>query len=227
VILRQGVIPMHVEGFTATETARRLRISPAAVRLLTAYFACSATQKADSTLRRSQTRLALHAKRNNVAASPVRRSRSSLGPLPNPKVVPRRSDVPAPLCRCPLPEPERNVNGAAQKTLGINRVADVGFFSGIPLRSEAIVVLDKLRKVSRYVRKGWSSTDPDSYSHYKRGRERQRKQAERSREEAHRSAELNREEVQRGREYEERYAAERAAEEPQTEPPRDDTDKPE
>jgi hypothetical protein len=26
------------------------------------------------------------------------------------------------------------------------------------------------------VRKGWSSTNPDSYSHYKRGRERQRKQ---------------------------------------------------
>jgi hypothetical protein len=82
-------------------------------------------------------------------------------------------------------------------------------------------VLDKLRKVGNYVRKGWSSSDPDSYSHYKRGRERQRKQAERSREEADRSAELEREEVQRGREYEERYAAERAAEEAQTESPGD------
>jgi hypothetical protein len=90
-----------------------------------------------------------------------------------------------------------------------------------------MVVLDKLRKVGSYVRKGWSSTNPDSYSHYKRGRERQRKQAERSREEANRSAELDREEAQRGREYEERYAAERAAEEPQTESPRDDMGKPE
>ncbi|MCA1700655.1 MAG: hypothetical protein LC790_17830 [Actinobacteria bacterium] len=90
-----------------------------------------------------------------------------------------------------------------------------------------MVVLDKLRKVGSYVRKGWSSTNPDSYSHYKRGRERQRKQADRSREEADRSAELDREEVQRGREYEERYAAERAAEEPQTESPRGDMGKPE
>jgi hypothetical protein len=103
----------------------------------------------------------------------------------------------------------------------------VGFFSGVPVRSEAMVVLDKLRKVGNYLRKGWSSTDPDSYSHYKRGRDRRRKQAERSDEEADRSAELDRAKVQRGREYEERYAAERAAEEPQTEPPRDDTGKPE
>jgi hypothetical protein len=83
-------------------------------------------------------------------------------------------------------------------------------------------VLDKLRKGGTYVRTCWSSTNPDSYSHNTRGRERQRKQADRSREEADRSAELDREEVQRGREYEERYAAERAAEEPQTESPRDD-----
>ena len=90
-----------------------------------------------------------------------------------------------------------------------------------------MVVLEKLRKVGSYVRKSWSSTNPESYSHYKRERERQRKQAERSREEADRSAELDREEVQRGREYEERYAAERAAEEPQTESSRDDMGKPE
>jgi hypothetical protein len=88
-------------------------------------------------------------------------------------------------------------------------------------------VLDKLRKVGNYVRKGWRSTAPDSYFQYRRGRERQRKQAERGRQDADRSAELEREEVQRGREYEERYAAERAVEEPQTEPPRDDTSKPE
>jgi hypothetical protein len=108
---------------------------------------------------------------------------------------------------------------------GNNRVPDVEFFSGVPLRSEAMVVLDKLRKVGNYVRRGWSSTDPHSYSHYKRGRERQRKQADRSREEADRSAELEREEVQRGREYEERYAAERAAEETHTESPREDVGK--
>jgi hypothetical protein len=41
----------------------------------------------------------------------------------------------------------------------------MGFFSGV-LRSKATTVLDKLRKVGNYVRKGWSSGDPDSYSHY-------------------------------------------------------------
>jgi hypothetical protein len=87
------------------------------------------------------------------------------------------------------------------------------------------MVSGKLRKVGNYLRKGWSSTDPDSYSHYKRGRERQRKQADSAREEADRSAELDREEVQRGREYEERYAAERAAEEPQTKAAPDDMGK--
>ena len=45
--------------------------------------------------------------------------------------------------------------------------------------------------------------------------------------EADRSAERGREEARRGREYEERYASERAAEEPQTEAPRDDMGKPE
>jgi hypothetical protein len=109
---------------------------------------------------------------------------------------------------------------------GINRAPDMGFFFGVRLRSEATAVLEKLRKVGNYVRKGWSSRNPDSYSVYKRGRERQRKQAERSREGADRSAELERQEVQRGREYEERYAAERSAEEAQTESPGDDTGKP-
>jgi hypothetical protein len=88
-----------------------------------------------------------------------------------------------------------------------------------------MAVLDRLRKVGNYMRKGWRSNDPDSYSHYKRGRERERKEAERGREHADRSAELEREEVRRGREYEERYAAERAAEKPQTESPRDDMGK--
>jgi hypothetical protein len=83
-------------------------------------------------------------------------------------------------------------------------------------------VLDKLRKVGDVVRKGWRSTGPDSYFQYKRGRERQRKQAERGREDTERSAELERGAVQRGREHEERYAAERAADEPQSEAPRND-----
>ena len=73
-----------------------------------------------------------------------------------------------------------------------------------------MAVLDRLRKVGNYMRKGWHSTNPDSYSSYKQGREHERKQEE------------------RGREYEERYAAERAAaEEPQTESPRNDMGKPE
>jgi hypothetical protein len=104
---------------------------------------------------------------------------------------------------------------------------DVRFFSGVPLDERGDGVLDKLRKVGNYMRKGWHSTNRDSYSNYKRGREHERKQEERGREEANRSAELGREEVQRGREYEERYAAERAAEEPQTEAPRDDIGRPE
>jgi hypothetical protein len=84
-------------------------------------------------------------------------------------------------------------------------------------------VMDKLKKVGKYARKGWQSTDPDSYFHYKRRRERQRKQAERGREDADRSAERERKEVERGREFEERYTAERAAEEAQIEALRDDT----
>jgi hypothetical protein len=95
------------------------------------------------------------------------------------------------------------------------------------MRSEAMGVLGKLKKVGNYMRKGWRSTNPDSYSQYRRGRERQRKDAERGSKEADRSAELGREEARRAREYEERYAAERAAEEPQTEAPRDDIGKPE
>jgi hypothetical protein len=88
-------------------------------------------------------------------------------------------------------------------------------------------VLGKLRQAGNYMRKGWHSTNPDSYSYYKRGRERERKQADRSRGEADHSVELDRKRVQRGREYEERYAAERAAEEPQAESPRDEMGKPE
>jgi hypothetical protein len=88
-------------------------------------------------------------------------------------------------------------------------------------------VLDKLRQVGNSIRQGWRSTAPDSYFQYKRGRERQRKQAERADEQADRSAELKLEEVQRGREYDERYTAERAAEEPQKGAPPDGTRNPE
>jgi hypothetical protein len=83
-------------------------------------------------------------------------------------------------------------------------------------------VLDRLRKVGNFIRKGWRSTGPDSYFQYRRGRERQRKQAERGRQDTERSAELERGAAQRGREHEERYEAERAAEEPETEAPRND-----
>jgi hypothetical protein len=84
-------------------------------------------------------------------------------------------------------------------------------------------VFDKLRRVGNHVRHGWPSMSADSYFQYKRGRERERKQAEQRRKYADRSAELEHEEAQRVREHEERYAAERAAEEPQTESPHDDT----
>jgi hypothetical protein len=86
-------------------------------------------------------------------------------------------------------------------------------------------VFDKLRRVGNHVRHGWPSMSADSYFQYKRGRERERKQAEQRRKYADRSAELEHEEARRVREHEERYVAERAAEEPQTESPHDDTSK--
>jgi hypothetical protein len=86
---------------------------------------------------------------------------------------------------------------------------------------------DKLRKVGNYVRKRWRSTGADSYDHYKRGRERERRQAEQTRERDERHGEQEREGAERGREYEERYRAERAAAEPRTEAPRSDPSQPE
>ena len=77
-----------------------------------------------------------------------------------------------------------------------------------------------LRKVGNYVRKRWRSTGPDSYYHYKRGRERERKQAEQRREHDERHGEQEREETERGHEYKERYRAERAAADPHAEAPR-------
>jgi hypothetical protein len=78
-------------------------------------------------------------------------------------------------------------------------------------------VFDRLRRVGNYLRHGWPSMSSESYFQYRRGRERQRKEAEQRRTSADRSAELEHKQAKRVREHEERYAAERAAEEPQTE----------
>jgi hypothetical protein len=86
---------------------------------------------------------------------------------------------------------------------------------------------DKLQNIGTFVRKRWRSTNPDSYDQYRRGRERKRKQTEHVREDAERQGVREREEADRGREYEERYKAERSAEEPRTEAPRGDTSHPE
>jgi hypothetical protein len=86
---------------------------------------------------------------------------------------------------------------------------------------------DKLRSIGTFVRKRWRSTDPDSYDQYRRGRERKRKQAEEGREDAEHHGDQEREKAERGREHEERYRAERAAEEPGTEAPRGDRSHPE
>jgi len=43
-ILRQVIVPIHVEGFTATETAKRLGIPIASVRLLVDYFASEVSE---------------------------------------------------------------------------------------------------------------------------------------------------------------------------------------
>lgn len=70
---------------------------------------------------------------------------------------------------------------------------------------------DKLKNIGTYVRKRWRSTNPDSYDHYRRERERTRKQAEHTSEAAERRDKQEREDAERGHEYVERYKAERAA----------------
>ena len=70
---------------------------------------------------------------------------------------------------------------------------------------------DKLKNIGKYVRMRWRSTDPDSYDHYRRGREHTRKQAGHTRDAAERQGEQERADAERGREYAERYRAERAA----------------
>jgi hypothetical protein len=86
---------------------------------------------------------------------------------------------------------------------------------------------DKLQNIGTFLRKWWRSKDPDSYDQYRRGRERERKRAEQVREGAAHHGDQEREKAERGREYEERYRAERAAEEPRTEAPRGDRSHPE
>ncbi len=67
---------------------------------------------------------------------------------------------------------------------------------------------DKLRKARDYVRK---RRGPDSYFQYKRKREDDRKDAEQGRDRARDYAEQERGEAKLGREYKERYKADRAS----------------
>jgi hypothetical protein len=88
---------------------------------------------------------------------------------------------------------------------------------GQAVREPSVGVGDKLKNIGTYLRKRWRSTDPDSYDHYRRGREHTRKQAEHTRQAAERRGEQEREDAERGREYVERYRAERAAAEKEEE----------
>lgn len=88
-------------------------------------------------------------------------------------------------------------------------------------------VWERLRNIGNYLRTRWSSTDPDSYDQYRAGRERERKEAEQRGEQTARSGERERKGAERERRYEERYAAERAEDEPRTETLRPDPSQPE
>jgi hypothetical protein len=85
------------------------------------------------------------------------------------------------------------------------------------MREPLVGVGDKLKNIGRHVRMRWRSTDPDSYDHYRMGRERTRKQAEHTHEASQRRGEKEREDAERGSEYVERYRAERAAAEKEEE----------
>jgi hypothetical protein len=65
---------------------------------------------------------------------------------------------------------------------------------------------DKLMEARNYVRK---RRGPDSYFQYRRKRERERADAEEGRERARDNATQERGEAERGREYKERYSADR------------------
>jgi len=68
---------------------------------------------------------------------------------------------------------------------------------------------DKVRNARNYVRE---RRGPDSYFRYKRNREDEREVAESGRERAREYAEHDRVEAERGRDYEERYTADRQSE---------------
>ena len=89
-----------------------------------------------------------------------------------------------------------------------------------------MVVREKLRNIVTYVRTLWRPTGPDSYHQYRAEHERERKQAAHARAQSERSDEREREGAERERGYEERYRAERVAEEPGPEAPRRDPSQP-
>jgi hypothetical protein len=67
-------------------------------------------------------------------------------------------------------------------------------------------LLDKLEKARNYVRR---QRGPDSYFQYKRKREDERNEDEQTRERARQYADHDRGEAERGREFDQRYEAER------------------
>jgi hypothetical protein len=78
------------------------------------------------------------------------------------------------------------------------------------VREPSVGAGDKLKNIATYLRKRWRSTGPDSYDHYWRWRERTRKHAGHTHQ--RQSSEVSKsEDAERGREYVERYRAERAA----------------
>jgi hypothetical protein len=85
------------------------------------------------------------------------------------------------------------------------------------MREASVGVGDKLKNIGNHVRKRWRSTFSESYDRYRQGRERTDKQAEHTREAPERRGEQEREDAERGREYVERYRAERAAAEKEEE----------
>jgi hypothetical protein len=113
-------------------------------------------------------------------------------------------------------EPFRSLRSAVRGVGELERHLPPGLVSCPQNASEEpkMGVWDKLRDIGNYVRRRWPSADPDSYYQYKAARERERKQTERTREQAERVDQQGRVSAERGRENEERYTAERVAEEP-------------
>ena len=67
---------------------------------------------------------------------------------------------------------------------------------------------DKLMQVVNGARKLWVSRDPNSYSHYERDRDLERKRADRELQAQEDSAKRTREKKKREHDFEERYAVE-------------------